>query len=131
MVTLLRRLAAERPRSHALTVGERTLSFAEVNDLSERAAHRYADLGVGPGDIVVIALPNSVEFMVAVFATLKVGASIGPLSHRLPLPERAQLVELADPRLVVGVNPSEHPARLCISVRSKQKATHRGPFRSW
>jgi bile acid-coenzyme A ligase len=111
MVTLLRRLAAERPRSHALTVDERTLSFAEVNDLSERAAHRYADLGVGPGDIVVIALPNSVEFMVAAFATLKVGASIGPLSHRLPLPEREQLVELANPRLIVGVNPSEHPAR--------------------
>ena len=114
MVTHLRRLALERPAANAVTVDDRTLSFAELDQLSERAAHRYAGLGVGPGDLVAIALPNSVEFIVAAFATLKVGASIGPLSHRLPLQEQKQLVDLADPRLVIGLDPDEHPDRMCL-----------------
>lgn len=111
MVTLLRRLAEERPESAALTVEGRTLSFAELDRLSERAAHRYAELSVAPGDVVAIVLPNSIEFIVAAFATLKVGASIGPLSHRLPQPELQQLIELADPSLIIGVDASEHPGR--------------------
>lgn len=114
MVTHLRRLALERPGTNAVTVDDRTLSFAELDQLSERAAHRYAGLGVGPGDLVAIALPNSVEFIVAAFATLKVGASIGPLSHRLPLQEQKQLVDLADPRLVIGLDPHRHPDRMCL-----------------
>jgi non-ribosomal peptide synthetase component E (peptide arylation enzyme) len=69
MVTYVRRLAAERPRSSTLTIENQTLSFAELDDLSEHAAHRYVQLGVGASDIVAIALPNSVEFMVAAFAT--------------------------------------------------------------
>jgi bile acid-coenzyme A ligase len=114
MVTHLRRLAAQRPQAPALTVSGRTVSFAELDHLSERAAHRYVELAIGPGDIVAIALPNSIESIVAAFATLKVGASICPLSHRLPLPELKQLVELADPSLIIGVDPREHPGRASL-----------------
>ena len=102
MVTLLRRLATQRPEAPALTVEGQTLSFAELDHLSECAAHQYAELEVGPGDVVAIVLPNSIEFIVAAFATLKVGASIGPLSHRLPQPELEQLIDLANPRLIIG-----------------------------
>ena len=114
MVSHLHRLAAQRPTAPALTVDDRTLSFAELDDLTERAARHYVALGVGPGDRVVIALPNSVEFVVAAFATLKAGASICPLSHRLPLPEQRQLVRLAEPRLVIGLDPREHSDRMCL-----------------
>jgi len=114
MVSRLRHLAHERPTAPAVTVEDRTLSFAELDQLSEHTAHDYVSLGVHPGDLVAIALPNSLEFVVAAFATLKVGASIGPLSHRLPLKEQQQLVHLADPKLIIGLNPDEHPFRVCL-----------------
>lgn len=114
MISHLRRLADERPAAPALTVDERTLSFAELDDLSERAAHHYKALGVTIGDRVAIALPNSVEFVVAAFATLKIGASIVPLSHRLPAQELNQLLDLADPRLVIGLDVEHHPHRIYL-----------------
>jgi bile acid-coenzyme A ligase len=55
------------------------------------------------------------------FATWAVGAVPNPISHRLPALERAAIVDLADPALVVGVPPAgggsrpvleEVPARL-------------------
>lgn len=128
MVTLLRRLAKQRPEAPALTVEGQTLSFAELDHLSECAAHQSAELGVGPGDVVAIVLPNSIEFIVAAFATLKVGASIGPLSHRLPQPELQQLIELADPRLIIGGDAGQHPGRLVLPGDRVTKREHLEPL---
>lgn len=115
MITQLRRHALNRPDLPALTVDGRTLTFAELDILSEAAAHRYAELGVEPGDRVAIVLPNSVEFVVAAFATLKVGATICPMSPRLPQPELTKLIQLADPKLLIGVHASTKQARLTLS----------------
>ena len=48
--------------------------------------------------MVTIALPNSVDWFVAVAATWKIGAIPQPVSPRLPTRELAAIVELADPR---------------------------------
>lgn len=48
-------------------------------------------------------MPNGVEFIAATLATWKVGATPQPISHRLPAGERAAIIELADPALLVGV----------------------------
>ena len=55
--------------------------------------------------MVTIALPNSVEWFVAVVATWKIGAIPQPVSHRLPARELAAIVELADPPVVLGWRP--------------------------
>ncbi|MGC7299561.1 acid--CoA ligase, partial [Mycobacteroides abscessus subsp. massiliense] len=59
-------------------------------------------------------LPNSVEFFAAQIAVWKLGATPQPVSWRLPLAERRAIVELADSTLVVGVDPADHPDRVCV-----------------
>jgi len=89
----------------------RTVTRSEFDRRTNRIARAWAEFGVGVGDYVTIGLPNSVAFFEAVVATWKLGAVPQPLSSRLPDRERQAIVELADPRLVVGADPAAHPHR--------------------
>jgi len=99
---LLDDLAAADPDHPLVTCAGTTATRMELATRSNRLARAYRQLGVERGDMVTIALPNSVEFYAAAFAIWKLGATPQPVSHRLPEPERAALIELADAALVVG-----------------------------
>jgi bile acid-coenzyme A ligase len=107
----LRRLAAAAPARAALTCEDRTLTRAELTERTDRLAAYFAGLGVGVGSTVTIGLPNSIEFVESMIATWLLGAVPQPISHRLPSAERAAIIELADPALVVGVNAAEAGGR--------------------
>jgi bile acid-coenzyme A ligase len=49
-----------------------------------------------------------------VLATWKLGATPQPISSRLPPIERRAIIELANPSLVVGVDPAETPGRATV-----------------
>ena len=65
----------------------------------------------------MIALPNSVEFVAATVACWKIGATPQPVSSRLPKRELDEIVELASPQVIVGVDPADHPDRACLPPR--------------
>ncbi|MEM8765912.1 MAG: AMP-binding protein [Pseudomonadota bacterium] len=99
------------PDAPAVTHDGTTVSFQELEARTNRLARAYAELGVGENDFVTIALPNSIEFFEATFATWKLGATPQPVSAKLPAFERDQIVELGEPSLVVGVAAGETPPR--------------------
>ena len=108
--TKLSQLAAEAPDQPAVSCDGRTVTRGELDSTSNRLARAYAELGVGQGDYVTIAVPNSIEWVQATIAVWKLGAIPQPLSPRLPdsefeglldLKPRALLVGRADPRGVV------------------------------
>lgn len=105
-------LAEADPDRPSLTCDGHTITRAEVESKANRLARAYAGLGVVQGDLVTIALPNSIEFYLACFAIWKLGATPQPVSSRLPLAEREAIVELADSRLIVGVD--SHPTRVSL-----------------
>jgi bile acid-coenzyme A ligase len=111
---VLRELADADPDRPAITCGELTVTRRNLERQASRLARAYRDLGVGPGDFVTITLPNSVEFYVSVIATWKLGAIPQPLSSRLPEAERAAIIKLARPALIVGVDPAEHPQHASV-----------------
>ena len=103
LLPVLRRLAetdADRP---ALTCGDVTLTRAEFVERVERLAALFGARGVAEGSTVTIALPNSAGFAESMFAAWAIGAVPQPISHRLPPAERAAIVDLARPSLVVGL----------------------------
>src|SRR6185436_16269769 len=81
-----------------------------------RMARAYEALGVGHGDFVTIGLPNSIEWFVACMAAWKLGAVPNPVSPLLPAPERAAIIERADPALVVGVAADEAAGRPSVDA---------------
>ena len=62
------------PGKTALVCGERRLTYGEIDEASNRLAHALVEQGVRRGDRVAIQLENSVEAVLAIFATLKAGA---------------------------------------------------------
>jgi len=67
--------SAERfPDKTALVCDDRRLTYAEIEARANRLAHALVAHGVRRGDRVAVFLPNSVEAVVAIFATLKAAA---------------------------------------------------------
>ncbi|OBC15826.1 2,3-dihydroxybenzoate-AMP ligase [Mycobacterium sp. 852013-50091_SCH5140682] len=94
--SLLRDAAEQWADSTAVADGTNAHTFAELDALADRAAAGIADLGIRPGDRVLLQLPNSAEFAVALFGLLRAGAV--PVmclpGHRLA--ELAHFAEVSD-----------------------------------
>jgi crotonobetaine/carnitine-CoA ligase len=66
-----------------LFFGDRTLSFADLDDQVERVARGLAELGAGPGTGVAVLMPNSPEWLIAFFAVQRLGAYTVPVNVAL------------------------------------------------
>ncbi|WP_184728839.1 non-ribosomal peptide synthetase [Saccharopolyspora phatthalungensis] len=102
--------AARTPDALAVTFGARNLSYAELNARANQLAHHLIDHGVGPEQLVALALPRSAELVVALIAVLKAGAAYLPLDPGHPA-ERIRYV-LGDAQPTVLISDHEHAARL-------------------
>ena len=103
--------AARDPRRPAITFGDEIVTRAGLEARANRRARLLQNHGVGRGDMVTIALPNGLELYETTFALWKLGAVPAMVSSRLPDLELGAIVQLADPKLVVGVDPGRLPGR--------------------
>ena len=69
------RLAVDLADRPALTFLDETLTFAELDRFANRMARHLRSLNVVTDDFVTIAEPNSVEFIIALIACWKLGAT--------------------------------------------------------
>jgi L-proline---[L-prolyl-carrier protein] ligase len=81
---LLADSAARAPQRPAVAVGERFLTYAELDKLSNQVARALLAQGVAPGDRVGILAPKSAAAVVALFGALKAGACYVPLDPKSP-----------------------------------------------
>ena len=68
--------ARKRPDHPAVEDGDRVVSYAELEALANTAAANLLKDGVEPGDIVGIALADSIEYVALVWALARIGAII-------------------------------------------------------
>ena len=101
LATLLAQNAVRHKDKVALVCAGRRVSFAELNARGDRLANALAARGVGLGDRVAIAMPNGIELVEAMAATLKLGALIVPVSTRLSAREVAYILGHCEPRAVL------------------------------
>src|SRR6266550_1732743 len=76
----LREVAREVGDKPALLMGDRSVTFREIDQLSDRLAAALAKRGIRPGDRVTIFMPNSAEFVIAFYGTLKAGGVVNPIN---------------------------------------------------
>ncbi|OHV22421.1 2,3-dihydroxybenzoate-AMP ligase [Parafrankia soli] len=88
---LLREWARRFGPATALVSGPDRISYAELDAAVDDLAAGLATIGIGPGDHVVVHLPNRAEFVTVLFALLRRGA-IGVLS--LPAHRRVEIEHL-------------------------------------
>jgi bile acid-coenzyme A ligase len=97
-------LTAAAPDAPAITCGDRTITRLQLEQRSNRLGRAFLEAGLASGDVVLIALPNGIEFYETCMAVWKAGGTVAPISFRLPKNERDAIAALAAPALIVGID---------------------------
>ncbi|WP_461712541.1 non-ribosomal peptide synthetase [Streptomyces sp. DSM 41029] len=106
---LFESVAAESPDRVAARDDGRVLTYGELDAWASGVAGVLAGRGVGPGDVVGVCLPRSVELVAVLLGVWKAGAAYVPLDPVYPAARTAAVVGDAGPAVVVsrsGVMPA-------------------------
>ncbi|MFA5683207.1 MAG: amino acid adenylation domain-containing protein [Lysobacteraceae bacterium] len=98
---LLEAALARDPQAEALVFGETSLSYAELERRSRALAATLQARGIGPEAIVAVALPRSLELVIALIAILRAGAAYLPLDLDHPPQRLARILDSADPACIL------------------------------
>ncbi|MGW6423159.1 non-ribosomal peptide synthase/polyketide synthase [Nocardia sp. NPDC055053] len=99
-------VAADQDRV-AVTDGDRSLTYRELDRTSSRLARVLIDGGVGPDDIVAVGIPRSVESVLAVWAIAKAGAAWLPVDPSYPLDRITHMVTDSGARVGLTVSAAQ------------------------
>jgi long-chain acyl-CoA synthetase len=118
LVDLLRSTARERPHHPALLFKGASLSYGELDRLSDRFAAALAADGVVPGDRVALLMPNCPQFVIAELGIWKAGGVVVALNPTHTERELERPLLEADARIVVVLT------RFYQRVKAVQRTTH-------
>lgn len=71
----------ERPNKVALICEKTRLTYAQIDEMSNRLAHAFRENGVQDGDRILFYLLNSAELVVSIFAALKANAVFSVIDY--------------------------------------------------
>ena len=101
MATLIDEHAAHRPEAVALTVADRSWTYAGLAAEVDRYARAFVAAGLAPGDRVAFLAHNGLPFVAAHFAASRAGVTLVGVNWRLAALEVAQILHDAGPALVM------------------------------
>ncbi|WP_374729786.1 amino acid adenylation domain-containing protein [Mycobacteroides abscessus] len=104
---------ARAPEAIAITCGERSWSYGELDATANRLANHLVTHGARPGERVALLLPRTGEAIAAILAVLKTGAAYLPIDPAHP-DSRVDFV-LGDAAPIVAVTTAELLPRLSAS----------------
>jgi len=91
----------EAPNKPALVSTEGSLTFAELKRQTEKFAAGLYEMGVAPGDRVLSLLPNSFEFIISFYGTLRSGAIFVPVNPDYQSHDLASILPDCTPKLII------------------------------
>lgn len=93
---------ASDPDHPAVVYKDRSYTYREVDELSNKIAHRINKSGLGRNDVVAVLIPRSEWMMIASLGVLKAGCGYQPLDPSYPR-ERLQFMTAdAGVRMLIG-----------------------------
>jgi len=98
---LLADAAAAAPAAPAATLGDRAISYAELDVMANRTANALHGLGVRAGDVVAWWTGPSLTAVAGFAATARLGAVFAPLNPAHGRSEATGILEYLHPRLLV------------------------------
>ena len=107
------------PDNRAVMIGDRVVSYAELETEANKLAHFLASRGVGQGDHVGIYAKNSIEHVVAVLAIVKIRAVNINVNYRYVEGELNYLFENAEMVALIHERPYAPIVAACAPKHEK------------
>ena len=89
----------------AIGMGERRVSYTQLDEESNRFAHALINMGVKKGDRVAMIQASNPEFVTVFFGIMKAGGIAVPLDARYIGDELVSLFNDCTPMVLVAENP--------------------------
>ncbi|MGB8386017.1 MAG: AMP-binding protein, partial [Dermatophilaceae bacterium] len=80
LASILKDSVRRDPDHPAVVSDAGTLTYAQLEAMSDAVACGLIEAGVRPGDVVGLQLPNIPEFPIALHGILKAGATVVPMN---------------------------------------------------
>ncbi|TCK25880.1 class I adenylate-forming enzyme family protein [Pseudonocardia endophytica] len=113
---LIRRAGRQYGAAPALVDGDRTVSFAEFDALTDRLGHALLARGLAPGDRVAVLVPNGIDGVVAYYALAKSGLVRVPLNARETPHEHAFKIDDSQARALVHAGAPSAQVEIMIAA---------------
>jgi len=94
--------ALQRPEHLAIRFLERTITYKELNRQVDRLSRGLVHEGLRPGNVCVLMIPNSIEWIVVYYALAKVGAVVVPVNFLYRTGELKHIFKDSGARAFIG-----------------------------
>ena len=101
----------------------RALTFAGLDRAADGLAGLLASHGVGPGTVVCLLLPSSIDYMVAFAAAARLGAVTSGINLRLGAPEVTSIVDRTRPVVTIVDDAVDVPVGPVGTVLTRSECT--------
>ncbi|MEG0779285.1 MAG: bile acid--CoA ligase BaiB [Oscillospiraceae bacterium] len=94
-----------------------SITWKELHTASNQLAWKLMERGIGPGERVLVFLPNGVEHIVAMIGIWKTGACYVPVTSKCPLEVQMEIFRLV-PHKAIFCDCELETQALCITAKS-------------
>jgi long-chain acyl-CoA synthetase len=93
LISFFKKVVEKYPENIAITYEQHHISYARLDEITNKLANGLIDLGIKKGDRAVILMPNIPHFIFCYYAALKVGAIIIPVNYLYPQEQIFKIIE--------------------------------------
>jgi acyl-CoA synthetase (AMP-forming)/AMP-acid ligase II len=108
--------ARARPTHAALVAGDRVVDYRTLNAAVERQAAALATLGARQGDLIGLALKDTIEHVTLFYALARLGLVILPMDWRWSEEEKSQIAGHFAARFALVEPGAEIPGIACVAL---------------
>ena len=113
---LIRRAGRQYGAAPALIDGDRSVSFAGFDELTDRLGHALLARGLTAGDRVAVIMPNGIDGVIAYYALAKAGLVRVPLNARETPAEHAYKIDDSQARALIHAGDPPAQTEIMITV---------------
>jgi|GEM_PF-289555 len=101
IISRIQQAAQEFSDKNAIIFNDNKISYARLNDITNRLAYGLKKAGIQAGDRVALLMPNLPHFIFSYYAILKAGGIVVPINYMMEDNEFNEVLENIKPRIII------------------------------
>ncbi|MFZ5519547.1 MAG: AMP-binding protein [Candidatus Zhuqueibacterota bacterium] len=101
LIEKYKKIAQELPNKTAIIFNEHTITYAQVDEITNKLANGLSGIGLKRGDRIALLMPNLPHFIFSYYAALKIGAIISPINYTLEKDDLNHVLKNLNPRAII------------------------------